>query len=135
MLIALLFACNVGVECEPATTNFCQCEDGFPGNQACDADGVWTACYCPFTGVDDTDVETEPLQGEPDYLSFCSPCHDVRGTGTGDGPSLVAGVPGMTDEQVFTTIREGRGRMPAFRSFPDERLNDIVAYLRAEFGS
>ncbi len=120
--------------CEPAASAVCFCDGGYPGNQACTADGDWTDCYCPFTGTNDTDVDTEPLAGEPNYLSYCSPCHGVQGLGTGDGPALQGPVAALTDEQIATTIRDGRGRMPAFRSFGDQQVADLVAYLRVKFG-
>lgn len=133
--IALGAGCGSAVApCEPAATAVCFCDGGYPGNQACSADGDWTECYCPFTGSDDTDVQTEPLAGEPNYVSYCSPCHGVQGLGTGDGIDLTARVPTLTDEQIATAIREGRGRMPAFRSFGDQQVADLVAYLRIRFG-
>lgn len=121
--------------CEPASSDVCFCDGGFPGNQACASDGDWTECYCPFMGTTDTDTQSEPLAGEPNFVSYCSPCHGVQGLGTGDGPALTARVPQLTDAQVEAAIREGRGRMPAFRSFGDQQVADLVEYLRVRFGS
>ena len=120
--------------CEVASADVCFCEGGFPGNHVCNTEAQWTECYCPFMGTTDTDSQSEPLAGESNFASYCSPCHGIRGTGTGDGPSLVQLVPTMTDAQIATTIQEGNGRMPAFRSFGDQQVADLVEYLRVSFG-
>ena len=135
-LLAALVSCGTAdPACEPASAEVCFCDGGFPGNQACSADGDWTECYCPFMGTTDTDVDAEPLPGAPNYQSYCSPCHGVHGLGTGDGPALTARVPLLTDAQVEATIRNGKDRMPAFRSFGDPQVADLVQYLRVEFGT
>ena len=85
-------------------------------------------------------------RGREQYTIFCTPCHGS--TGGGDGP--VAGPPfgtgpfvavlpiggptsiarGLTDGHIYTTISEGRGRMPNYRRIPAAWRWDIVNYLR-----
>lgn len=80
-------------------------------------------------------------RGQDLYQVFCSPCHGL--TGAGDGPVARRGFPApptyhqerlrqASDSYLLQVIREGLGKMPAYRSKvgPADR-RAIVAYLRA----
>ena len=84
--------------------------------------------------------------GKEQYEIFCAVCHGK--TGAGDGP--VAGPPFgkgpfigvlpiggqfsaakvFTDGHIFTTITNGRGRMPSYKRIPAADRWDIVNYVR-----
>lgn len=79
--------------------------------------------------------------GETQYVTYCAPCHGV--TGTGNGPvSAIAGGPfvgvmpvvgivkARSDGHVYTTIRQGRRRMPPYMRISDQDRWDIVNYVR-----
>lgn len=134
MIFVWLLACATPETCEAgALDDYCTCDGGYPGARVCDNANVWTPCSCEIGARPDPEGE-ETLPGESTYWSYCSPCHGNQGTGTGTGPSLVDRIPGMTDDQVFAVIREGKGNMPAFRSFTDDKVDELVVFLRTEFG-
>lgn len=59
----------------------------------------------------------------------CQGCHGERGQG-GNGPSLNR-VAGDSDDSVFKTIHDGRGRMPAFgKQMTEAQLKELVAYVK-----
>jgi mono/diheme cytochrome c family protein len=84
--------------------------------------------------------------GRAQFHTFCSACHGAQGHG--DGP--VAGVPfgkgpfigvlplagpasvtrGLSDGHIFTTMTQGRGRMPSYRRIPPDDRWDIVNFVR-----
>ncbi len=84
--------------------------------------------------------------GREQYRVFCSPCHGARGEGDGTvaGPPfgkgpLVGVLPiagqmsiarGLTDGHIYTTISQGRGRMPNYKRIPAEHRWDIVNFIR-----
>jgi mono/diheme cytochrome c family protein len=65
----------------------------------------------------------------------CYECHDGTGAGTKWGPALAARVPLRTDEELATTIRAGKGKMPGFASkLTDDEVGQLVTWLRATYG-
>jgi mono/diheme cytochrome c family protein len=84
--------------------------------------------------------------GREKYLRFCATCHGETGMGdgpvsiTGDirgplggvlavnGPSSIARV--RSDGHLYTTIRYGRRRMPAYQRIESTDRWDIVNYIR-----
>lgn len=66
------------------------------------------------------------------YPIFCANCHDAM-------PATI--VPKFelgdrldkTDDELITTILEGKGMMPpwAIQNWTDEQLNEIICYLRS----
>jgi quinoprotein glucose dehydrogenase len=65
------------------------------------------------------------------YKNNCASCHKDDMTGTPPGfPSLVDIGKRKTREQLVTMIREGAGRMPAFKEVLEPgAMNDLVNYL------
>src|SRR2546430_209921 len=75
------------------------------------------------------------------YMSQCSVCHGDKMTGSPNGgiPSLI-GISGrLTPDQVTSTIKNGKGRMPGFPNLTGDRLIELVDFLtngeRKELGS
>jgi hypothetical protein len=80
------------------------------------------------------------------FTRYCSTCHGANGLGDGpvsmtstlqgplagvlpiNGPASIAKV--RSDGHIFSTIRYGRRRMPAYQRIPDEGRWDIVNYIR-----
>ena len=89
-------------------------------------------------------------RGQGRYEIFCTPCHDSLGQGNGMvrrvGRGTLGGAPGamapptlhearmrtMPDGQLYATIRNGFGNMPAYNhNVPVRDRWAIVAYVRA----
>jgi len=70
-------------------------------------------------------------RGKAVYERYCNVCHP--GGGTGSGPSLIALVPRLTDEQIEYVVRHGKNRMPAYNTtdISDTDLDGIVVYIRS----
>jgi mono/diheme cytochrome c family protein len=73
------------------------------------------------------------------YGARCAPCHGQEGRG--DGPAMPAGASvdlsgvelqsSRTDDQLFQTIHDGRGMMPAFgNELAEEQIQALVAHIR-----
>jgi len=100
------------------------------------------------------DAEEERLPGEETYEQLCITCHGPEGKG--DGPSGVAALPmprdfsvgqfkfdadsdgqAGTDEDLFLVIRDGgmeaggNPLMAAWGHLGDERIRELVAYIRS----
>jgi hypothetical protein len=104
-----------------------------------EADGSWVATI-PLP-VDDALL----ARGEERFTIYCTPCHDKRGTGEGilkqragvattslHDPRLL----GVPDGQIFGTITDGIGLMPAYRwPIGVEDRWAIVAHVRRLQGS
>jgi quinoprotein glucose dehydrogenase len=67
---------------------------------------------------------------EKTFQSQCSVCHGMDRAGSPPAiPSLV-GIDGkLTDKEIADTIRQGKGRMPAFSNLSDEQVQAVVRYI------
>jgi quinoprotein glucose dehydrogenase len=82
---------------------------------------AWTGALAPDTG------ENSPRAL---YMSQCSVCHGEKLTGSPPAmPSLVGVGDRLSSEQIGTTIKNGKGRMPAFTNFDDGQLSELVDFL------
>jgi quinoprotein glucose dehydrogenase len=82
---------------------------------------VWTGALAPDTG------ENNP---KTLYLSQCSVCHGEKMTGSPPAmPSLVGVGDRLSPAQIATTIKNGKGRMPAFANFDDGQLYALIDFL------
>jgi len=82
---------------------------------------VWTGALAPDTG------ENSP---KALYLSQCSVCHGEKMTGSPPAmPSLVGVGDRLSPAQISTTIKNGKGRMPAFANFDDGQLDALINFL------
>jgi len=64
------------------------------------------------------------------YMNQCALCHhdDLAGSPP-DFPSLQGVGTRMSQKEIAATIRQGRGRMPAFTSLPEEYMTPLVHFL------
>lgn len=72
--------------------------------------------------------------GDEIYVTLCARCHGSDLSG-GIGPALGAGssLVDEPDEYLVSTITDGRGRMPAFRSSLDEaQIERVAGFLREQ---
>jgi mono/diheme cytochrome c family protein len=86
-------------------------------------------------------------RGEVLFHQYCATCHGPEGLGDGplagppfgtDGPlGMVLPVGGPTsmakifsDGHIYTTISNGRGRMPSYKRIPPHERWDLVNFLR-----
>jgi len=77
------------------------------------------------------DVDAGRLQ----FAETCATCHGATGEGTSFAPNLFTRVPSRDGESLVQTLIQGRGQMPAWGDqFADQRLADLYAYLRDNFG-
>jgi quinoprotein glucose dehydrogenase len=69
--------------------------------------------------------------GEAAYRSQCSVCHGADRTGSPPGfPSLVGIDKRLSDQQMESVIRQGKGRMPTFPNLNDEQLAELLRFLK-----
>jgi quinoprotein glucose dehydrogenase len=82
---------------------------------------VWTGALAPDTG------ENSP---KALYMSQCGVCHGEKMTGSPPAmPSLVGVGDRLSPAQIATTIKNGKGRMPAFANFDDGQLYALIDFL------
>lgn len=80
-------------------------------------------------------VETEGLKadmssyGEYVYTATCAVCHGIDRKGVAPSPSLENLKERLTESEVTTIIREGRGGMPAMAAVVGDDLIALLAYL------
>ncbi|WP_263384375.1 outer membrane protein assembly factor BamB family protein [Granulicella arctica] len=69
--------------------------------------------------------------GETTYRSLCVVCHGVNREGAPPAfPSLVGVGQRLSDSEISSTVRQGKGRMPAFTSLNDEALTALLEYVK-----
>jgi len=82
---------------------------------------AWTGALAPNTG------ENSP---RAIYMSQCSVCHGEKMTGSPPAmPSLVRASERLTFTQVATTIKNGKGRMPAFPNLTEDQLFALIDFV------
>jgi quinoprotein glucose dehydrogenase len=68
--------------------------------------------------------------GEKVYQNQCSGCHGINRAGSPPAIPALEGIEGiLTDQEITTTIRTGKGRMPPFNSLSDDQVQAVVRYL------
>lgn len=63
-----------------------------------------------------------------------STCHNADGTSSGTAADLTETTAMLTDEVIVGTILNGEGSMPPQNTLDDQKIADILAYMRAEWG-
>jgi quinoprotein glucose dehydrogenase len=64
------------------------------------------------------------------YLNQCAICHGETMAGSPPSiPALVELSARMTADQAFSTVRNGKGRMPGFSNLGDDQIDDLIAYV------
>ena len=70
------------------------------------------------------------IDGEKLFAGVCGFCHADGGRKASKVPKLAGSE--RSDEFIIDRIRHGkRGRMPAFGSFSDQQIQQILAYIRS----
>jgi mono/diheme cytochrome c family protein len=69
-------------------------------------------------------------RGKAVFGRYCNTCHP--GGARGAGPSLIELAPGLSDDQIKSSVRKGRPRMSSFSEslISNDALTDLVAYIR-----
>ena len=68
--------------------------------------------------------------GEKTYQSQCSGCHGINRAGSPPAIPSLLGLEGrLSDNEIAATIRQGRGRMPAFTNLSDDQVLAVVKYV------
>jgi quinoprotein glucose dehydrogenase len=82
---------------------------------------AWTGALAPDAG------ENSP---KALYMSQCSVCHGEKMTGSPPAmPSLVGVGNRLSPQQIGATIKNGKGRMPAFANFDDGQLYALIDFI------
>jgi mono/diheme cytochrome c family protein len=80
--------------------------------------------------VDPADLQAEVISGGQHFVTSCSGCHGAEGVGGGAAPNLHN--EDLSDAQIFATISNGKGPMPAFAGiYNAHQINSLVAYVRS----
>ncbi len=61
--------------------------------------------------------------------SNCNSCHPAEGRAGGTGPRL--STTGLGDANITSTIKRGKGAMPAYSRLSDDQIGKIITYIRA----
>ena len=70
------------------------------------------------------------IDGEKLFAGVCGFCHADGGRTASKGPKLAGSK--RSDEFIVDRIKHGKtGRMPAFGSFSDEQIQQILVYIRS----
>ncbi len=68
--------------------------------------------------------------GEKVYQNQCSGCHGINRAGSPPAIPSLRGIEGiLTDDEITTTIRGGKGRMPPFSNLSNDDVAALVRYL------
>ena len=82
------------------------------------------------TGNSDT---PEVIDGAEVYATECGGCHGSDGEGAASNPSLVEGVPLLSDEDLMDTLLNPPGAM-AIISLSQAEADAVFTYVRDRFG-
>ena len=94
-----------------------------PGTSAPYADGAVRAAQLAAT-------TGQPDAGAESYTKHCAICHGDYRQGILPGfPPLADIKRQMPDKQITQLVREGKGRMPAFKMISDDELANLLKYL------
>ena len=73
--------------------------------------------------------------GKEIFTQKCSQCHSVLPDQVQFGPSLYGEMrkpqPKMTDAQIRTTVRDGKGKMPPVKDLSKEDTDNLLDYIRS----
>ena len=77
----------------------------------------------------DRDPKYPPSAGETLFAQNCAACHGPAREGTGVAPPLYALKSKMTDNDVLTLLKTGRGLMPPNVTLNDAQKSDLLDFL------
>jgi mono/diheme cytochrome c family protein len=75
-------------------------------------------------------LSTPGAEGKELFLGIgtCNSCHPKEGRAAGLGPRL--STTGVSDANIFSYVRNGRGAMPANLALTDDQIKKIIVYIR-----
>jgi quinoprotein glucose dehydrogenase len=77
-----------------------------------------------------TPEEAEQNSPKGTYTSQCSVCHGENMAGSLPAiPSLLEAGQRLSSDQIASTIKNGKGRMPGFGNLSDEQITALVSYV------
>jgi len=83
-------------------------------------------------------VKADTAAAEATYKAKCAMCHGPDGKGaTATGKAMGVKdfsseeVQKMSDADLSGAINTGKGKMPAYKTFTEDQVKDLVAYIRA----
>lgn len=77
-----------------------------------------------------TPEEAERNSPKGIYTSQCSVCHGENMAGSPPAvPSLLEARQRLSSDQIASTIKDGKGRMPGFTNLSDEQITALVSYV------
>lgn len=77
-----------------------------------------------------TPAEAEQNSPKGIYTSQCSVCHGENMAGSPPAvPSLLEARQKLSSDQIASTIKNGKGRMPGFSNLSDEQITALVSYV------
>ena len=81
----------------------------------------------------ETVPDAQLAAGRKLFLRHCSECHGPEGLGTERAPAIASVVTGTDRASLQSFLKNGKLRrgMPSWSRLPDQRLDQIVAYLRS----
>jgi mono/diheme cytochrome c family protein len=86
-----------------------------------------------YAAADERQSKVDVQLGEEQWAGACAKCHGMDGEGD-YGPAIQGGT--LTNvEKITTTIRNGKGRMPAVGAeWTDLQVDSLNAYLKERAG-
>lgn len=81
-------------------------------------------------------LKGDVTRGQTAFNKTCATCHGTDGNGTASGPSLKEPAKNDPTHEIIETVINGKGTlMPSQAALPDQEIADIVAYVKATFGT
>jgi quinoprotein glucose dehydrogenase len=71
----------------------------------------------------------EGFSGRGVYLTHCAICHGAELEGTPTGPRLADAAERLPISEIFSLVRQGRGRMPAYPQLAAHEFNALIGHL------
>jgi quinoprotein glucose dehydrogenase len=104
------------------------------GGMAADPNGFLYANVTDVPGISRIVASSSLLSsgvGETAYQQQCAACHGADRKGVApDFPPLDTLDGRLTDAQIATILKNGRGRMPSFSSMPEDTMTNLISYLK-----
>ena len=109
--------------------------------------GATTSTTPPPTGGTTASASGDQVaEGHKIYLERCVLCHGPLGKGNGPGAAGLNPKPrdhtdakymnSRTDDQLLTSIRNGKGQMPAWKTvLTDDQIHAVLKYVRTLAGT
>lgn len=91
---------------------------------------LFSACGASDNAIAISKIEGDPAAGQPLYEEHCSSCHGAM-AGGGSGPNLIKELKEHDLADMIDVVLEGDGSMPSFEYLEDQKIADIMAYIKS----